>query len=145
MTKLEAKKNMAFQNLAVFSSETSRITFLFLSLLVALASLPKQRTLVTASSINYLRAQYPPISDAWIRTLLGYSDEENLPNGIFQNNELPLTGDNEKINHWKSKQEIGERSSSPTQFSISKRKNAELVNHILKNFASINRLGDAGK
>jgi len=29
--------------------------------------------------------------------LLGYSDEENLPNGIFQNNELPLTGDNEKV------------------------------------------------
>uniref|UniRef100_A0A1I8BG63 Uncharacterized protein n=1 Tax=Meloidogyne hapla TaxID=6305 RepID=A0A1I8BG63_MELHA len=133
---------MALQNLAGFSSETSRITFLLLSML-ALSSLPKQRTLVEATSINHLRAQYPPISDAWLRTLLGYSDEEDLPNGILLNQKQPINVDNEEINHWKSNQEIG--GGAPMQFFVSKRKNAELVNHILKNFASINRLGDAGK
>ncbi|KAL3092122.1 hypothetical protein niasHT_019643 [Heterodera trifolii] len=83
---------------------------------------------------------YDPISDTMLRSLLGYDtkSEQNIrPFRIFLAAQPPkeIRMENEKGGDEGAKERI----------IMAKRKNAELVNHILKNFASLNRLGDAGK
>uniref|UniRef100_A0A914H489 Uncharacterized protein n=1 Tax=Globodera rostochiensis TaxID=31243 RepID=A0A914H489_GLORO len=81
---------------------------------------------------------YGPISDTMLRSMLGFGakKEQNIRIEFL----LAPRASNKKSTE-------SERSGDGANAGIllAKRKNAELVNHILKNFASLNRLGDAGR
>ena len=124
------------------STSASTLALLFSTLVLSLSLWPGQQKAAEAIPIpiNHLRAFYPPISDAYLRTLLGYAENEEMPPPkggrlmMFSQQPVVVGGGEEPI-----------QSHQQEQLLVTKRKNAELVNHILKNFASINRLGDAGK